>query len=332
MMGSIESKERPGIDEVYMVATASSNLRVGNDHTIKTPGDMIAAAGLNKHRTGLALRRLLTEWDKSAKPQRLSAGQINALAATYARVPGTGLVRITVREAGEEVHKEVLPVVAAEVQAECWYESELNLLFASLRTLPAVREGMLAHARAQGWEGDVHLVAPVLLWWLDSRCPVCEGRRNRIIAGTGRTGAKPCGECKGTGVKQAPRGWQGAKLLGHIKACLTAAARDLQEGTFRHQRTSVNETERLRVQRGPLMKLPRKIPPRRYSRLGKFYDGDYVTRSGQGDVHLVTDMDEEGYSATFVCVVAPSEAWCEVGHRELNLCRRYAKVEYKPAP
>jgi hypothetical protein len=72
--------EKPQVGEVYAAACGSSNLQVGNDSTIRTPGDIVAAAGMNKHRTGLALMRLRTEWDRSAKPKAMTAAQIEALA------------------------------------------------------------------------------------------------------------------------------------------------------------------------------------------------------------------------------------------------------------
>jgi hypothetical protein len=330
---SNDTADRPDIGESYAISVGSSNLRVGDDHTIRTPGDLNAAAGMNKHRTGLALRRLLAEWDKSAKPKEPSREQIEALAASYPRIPGTGNVRIVVRENGADVGKELPPIVAARIESARWYANEMTLLMCSLRTLPSVSQTLLVHCRQQGWDGGVHLVAHVLLWWLDSRCPACQGRRNKIIPGTGRTGSKPCGQCHGTGSKDAPHGWEGAKLLTHIKGCLTAAARDLSEGTFKHQRSDASLKERERqklIESGaPIPKLPPKIPPRRYSQAGKFYDGEYVTAGGQG-IHQATEMDPDGFCAAFVCIVAPEDGSRKVGERKLDLCRRYSRVEYKP--
>ena len=68
---------------------------------------------------------------------------------------------------------------------------------------------------------------------------------------------------------------------------------------------------------------------RRYSEYGKFAEGDYVTRDGS-DVQFVKDMDEDGYCATFVCVVAPASGWCAVCEDEFNLCSRYSRVDYRP--
>lgn len=363
------SEEKASIDEVYATSIGTSNLRVGDDHTIRTPGDLIAAAGMNRHRMGLALRRLLAEWDRSAKPAQKTPEEVQALAASLktegaefriavhmtddqkrdavakygldvracgawiaeARMPNPNAGKV--REERDGKLRFRLPLAVAADMAQDWHRHELLLLLQGLKTLPSIRDALIVKCRAEGWEGDVHLVAQVLLWWLDSRCEVCHGRRNRVIPGTGRTGSKPCGECKGTGSKSAPYGWQGAKMLGYIKACLTSAAQDLSEGTFKHQRSKKNQTardlEELRASGKPILKLPPKIPPRRYSKEGKFYDGEFVTR-GAGDVHQATEMDESGLSAAFVCIVAPEDGSGEVGQRKLDLCRRYSKVEYDP--
>lgn len=367
MAGNSRDEEtKPCISERYATAVGTSNMRVAEHGS--AVADVVAAAGMNKHRTGLSLRRLLFEWDKSAKPKRLTDEQIEALAKAQKPEPAElrFAVQMTEEQRSEAIAKHGLdprnfvsvavveapnprvglvkyqdgertvylrPSEAAERDADRWYSNDLAILLQSLPTLPSIRDALLVHVREQGWEGDIHLVTQVLLWWLDSRCDVCEGRRNRIIPGTGRTGAKPCGACHGTGVKRTPYGWQGAKMLAHIKGCLTHAAQDLSEGTFKHQRSVKNQTarelEELRVSGKPILKLPPKVPPRRYSPAGKFYDGEYVSRGG-GDVHLVTEMDEQGDTAAFVCVVAPQDGWCKVGDRELNLCRRYMRVEYDP--
>lgn len=62
-----------------------------------------------------------------------------------------------------------------------------------------------------------------------------------------------------------------------------------------------------------------------YSPYGGYFEGDHVTRVGS-DVQLVKDMSSDGYHATFVCLVAPHDGWCEVGDEESNLCRRYQRV------
>jgi hypothetical protein len=367
MMATGSDTEKPEIGERYATAVGTSNLRVAEHGS--AVAEIIAAAGMNKHRTGLALRRLLAEWDRSAKPHEKTPEEVQELAASL-KTEGAEFrvaVRMTedqIKEAVEKHHLDPrtcvfvaevrlpnpnagkvreerdgrvrfrLPLAVAADMARDWHQHELLLLLQRLKTLPSVRDALIFKAREERWEGDVHLVGQVLLWWLDSRCEFCHGRRNKVIPGTGRTGSKPCGECKGTGMKNPPYGWAGGKMLAYMLGCLTSAAQDLSEGTFKHHRSKKNQTarelEELRTSGKPIQKLPPKIPPRRYSPEGKFYDGEYVTRAGQGDVHRVLDMDKDGYTATFECVVAPSEGWCKVGDREPNLCRRYSKVEYDP--
>lgn len=65
--------------------------------------------------------------------------------------------------------------------------------------------------------------------------------------------------------------------------------------------------------------------PKIYSPYGGFSEGDHVTRDGT-DVQLVKDMTDDGFAATFVCVVAPASGWCAVGEEEHNVCRRYERV------
>jgi hypothetical protein len=69
--------------------------------------------------------------------------------------------------------------------------------------------------------------------------------------------------------------------------------------------------------------------PRQFSQHGNFYVGDYVTRDGS-DVQFVKDMADDGFFATFVCVVAPASGWCAVGEEVPNLCRRYSRIDYRP--
>lgn len=66
--------------------------------------------------------------------------------------------------------------------------------------------------------------------------------------------------------------------------------------------------------------------PRLFSPYGGYHDGDQVTRDGT-DVHEVRNMQEDGFGAEFVCIVAPATGWCVVGDVEFNICRRYALVK-----
>src|SRR3954463_3216580 len=187
--------EKRGIEEQYATAVGSSNLRVGNDSNIRTGGDVIAAAGMNRHRMGLALRRLMTEWDKSAKPQPLTPAKIEELARSFktepaqvggAPNPHAGMVE----EFVDGRYRWRLPMVIAQEKAEAWHTHEQGLLFMALKTLPGVRDTLVSVAASREWSEPheaVHMVAAVLQWWLHRTCPVCAGRKLKVSAGTGRT-------------------------------------------------------------------------------------------------------------------------------------------------
>lgn len=226
----------PTVEESYATSVDSSNLRVTVHH--RTGVDMVIAAGCSPHRMGLALMRLMTEWDASAKPAPMTAKQIEGLAASLAVEPAT--MRVKVPMTPEQIEQTVaelaidpaklkgmvwtavvtvpnphqglvrteargkktfrLPLAVAKDHAADWHAHELGLLLQRMKSLPFVREGLLFEARSQGWEDDIHLVAAVLLWWLHKVCPVCNGAKFKIVPGTGRTSSKPCPECsKGRG-------------------------------------------------------------------------------------------------------------------------------------
>lgn len=238
--------DKPQIGEVYATASGSSNLRVGNDSTIRTPGDIVAAAGMNKHRTGLALMRLRTEWDKSAKPKAPTPAQIEALAKTLKVEPSTSPHAGLVREEVEDVVRYRLPLAVAQEQAAAWYEHEQRLLLQSLKTLPLIRDGLTHWLRA---EDAQHVVPQVLLWWLDPKCPACGGVGLKVVEGTGRTSGKACRECKGrslvAGERRVPHGGVGRRLVGYINECVGHAARELKEGAIRWIRTPAGEAHRM---------------------------------------------------------------------------------------
>jgi hypothetical protein len=259
--------EKPQVGEVYAAACGSSNLQVGNDSTIRTPGDIVAAAGMNKHRTGLALMRLRTEWDRSAKPKPMTPAQIEALAQSLktgsagdnpyfgpvpqpARPnPHAGLVREQIN--GKERFR--LPMVVAHEQAAAWHEHEQRLLLQNLKTMPLIRDALTHWLVAE--EGR-HVVAQVLLWWLDPKCAVCGGSGLRVVAGTGgRSAGKPCGECKGkslvAGERRIPHGGVGRRLVSYINECVGHAQRELREGTSLWKRTPSGDAHRLGAKSGP---------------------------------------------------------------------------------
>lgn len=215
-----DANARPTIEEGYITSMGASNLKY--DHARTGAVDMIIAAGINPHRMGLALLRLRSEWDGSAKPIARTPEQVRSIAGTYAREPN-GLVRV--QKPGEKpgVMEEVTPMVVAQREADCWHDVEMRRLLGRMKSLPIVRSALVHWAGAAGIEGPEHVVAAALLWWLAPSCLTCQGIGKRVVEGTGRTSGKPCKDCRGTREARIPHGFLGRKVLGYMSECMTAA-------------------------------------------------------------------------------------------------------------
>lgn len=225
-MSTTEDEEkRACIGEQYMSAVGASSLRV--DLERRTVADQVIAAGMNPYRFGMALRRLMAEWDGKAKPQPMPTPQIAALAASLDRVPAgqenAGLVRED--KDGKVCYR--TPQAVALDQAQEWHDHELGLLFMGLKTLPEVRGALVHWADKQGIEGGLHVAAAVLQWWLNPTCPACKGRGLKVVEGTGRTSSKKCKyrSCA-AGESPLPHGSNGRRMLAHIKSALAHSARE----------------------------------------------------------------------------------------------------------
>jgi hypothetical protein len=258
-----ENNPPPTVEERYSTSVTASNLRIDTREGARGAGDMMIAAMMNPFRMGLALTRLASEWDRSAKPRPLSPAAVELLAKSIEVEPATiyvhdpeapdirirpnpnaGLVREFV---GGEVRYRT-PIVVANEQAQAWHAHELGLLFQRLKTLPTVRAGLVAEfrRRAQGswhapqvypWErvdAVPHIVAAVLEWWLHKTCPACQGVKFKVVQGTRRTSNMACTKCKGSGELKIPHGHLGRRVVSYINACRAEAIGDLK-GRFRHQ-------------------------------------------------------------------------------------------------
>lgn len=243
----------PSVGEIYSSAVGSGSTKVGADSTIRTPGDIIAAAGMNKHRTGLALRRLMTQWTAARKtitpptPERIerrAAGlrvepaMLPAANGKRNQVPNplAGLVCDYIQ--GKKECR--LPIVVAEQLVRHEYHQELTLAFLTMKELPSLRAALNQRT------GDAHMVAAVLEWFLNPVCPECDGRKERTAHGTGRLSGRLCKPCRGTGERDAPHGWKGQRLASYLKECLSQSARDLREGFNNERRSAANKAERER--------------------------------------------------------------------------------------
>lgn len=276
------TEDKPTLDENYQGACEAPSLRL-EEHRLSAV-DMVAAAGMNRHRTGLTLLRLASEWGASAKPAPSTPEQIEALARSY--TPEGPTVRIKVPMTSEQIERAItehgldrvkvkskswhawveapnphqgkvmvqrdgavaymLPLRRANEEARDWHRHELGLLLMGLKSLPAVRDAILARSQQEEWGCDEHVVAAVLLWWLDPKCNKCGGRQD-VVKLRGKEVGKVCSACKGSGLERQgdpPHGPKGKKIASHIRDCLADARRELREGAYRERRTNAGRQHR----------------------------------------------------------------------------------------
>lgn len=242
--------ERPGIEESYSSATNTSNLSV--EARRRMPADTVIAAGWSRSRLGAALLRLHSEWDGAEKKAKLTEEEVRDLAAslqvdpaTFDADPEVGPLPVParpntkaglVREFDGKRNRYRQPMAVAREKAARWHQHELGLLFQKLKTLPYVREHLIAWCSEEGIQGGREKVAEVLSWWLNPTCGTCDGQKWQVIAGTGgRHSNRVCADCNGSGEADLPFLHEGRKMLGYINDCLSAA-RDSMQGRFRHQK------------------------------------------------------------------------------------------------
>lgn len=247
--------ERPDVGEQYEVAINATDLKV-EEHRRGAVDLLIATR--NAHALGMALRRLRGEWNSAAKPSRLSPRKVAELAARLkadddreranrerengelARLealrdeakPGTEhhfelLVAIMERRRLYETkalprpaHKPAeSPVVRAQREADRWFDNELKILAAGLKSRADVWRYLPELAHRCGLSEDA--AASVLFRWLNPVCPKCHGRKFQLVAGTPALSGKPCpsaerGGCGGTGDAAIPHGQAGRKLANEL--------------------------------------------------------------------------------------------------------------------
>ena len=250
------------VEERYESACGASSLRVQAEKG--GPADLLIAAGWSESRIGMALLRLHSEFTGAAKPERLTAAQLQALAETFKAADDTertnrdrengeldrlrGLLskmaaedegRVELAEKVVELEslyeRGYLPLPAVKVggnhqararaHAAKWYANELRILALSLKSRPVVWEQLLPWAQVKGIPED-H-IAQALFHWLDPVCSHCDGHGLHKAKDAPALSAKQCRACNGTGTKAIPEG--GSRVLSHISHCTSEARQSISK-------------------------------------------------------------------------------------------------------
>lgn len=257
------TEDRPTVNENYTSALSTGNTRLEAHRT--THADLIAAAGMNPNRMGMALMRLASEWNSGAVPKAIDAPDVKALALEIAKHrveveirsqdTGDGIPQSKKREMRaavaitkpdiERAHRELKELQAQSVD---WNLEENRLRFQRLKTLSWVRSGLTYWVQEKGWEDGEHIVAAALRYFLSPNCPSCNGSGLQMAPGTlGREAKRRCKECRDNvvrGKRNVPHGGRGKRLLDHLQTCMATASRDLREGAYRQRRDDLSEQDR----------------------------------------------------------------------------------------
>lgn len=207
-------QDRPTIEESYESATHATSLKVEADK--RGSADVLIAAGWSDARLGMALMRLHSEYEGSARPQKPSAAAIELLSR---KLVGPIVSREQARKTARE-------------HADKWYANELSLFRLKLKTLPEVTRQLYLRAERRGI--PLAAAGPSLSWWLDKVCVPCGGLGKTTIPGTPTLSAHDCPACRGTGHKHQPYGEDGRWLTNLMDAAVNSARQSLK-GRFRHQ-------------------------------------------------------------------------------------------------
>ena len=197
----LDTNERPDLDERYIGATNSSDLRLNYDATCDATH--LIAAGLIGNRMGAALIHLRAEWDAADKPRKATDAEIAARAGELPKRKGKADLK---RARGEMV---VAHAVAMRHRAH-----------AMRGWLPALSI-MAEWATSRGL--DVDLLSPALYHWLSPRCPVCDGLGARRMEDAPVLG-KTCHACNGSGMWPKPLGAD--RIHDWLASCVAKARRE----------------------------------------------------------------------------------------------------------
>jgi len=198
-----ENDRPPGLDERYIAATNSSNLRLNLNPDAQCDATHLIAAGLLGNRMGEALAHLRAEWDSAEKPRKATEAEILARAAQLPKRKGK------------------VDVKRARIEAMVAHAAAMRKRAEQLRGRAQVLGLMREWAAMRDVDPD--LLSPALYHWLHPTCPACEGRGKMLIADTPVLG-KDCNHCAGAGKWPRPLGAE--RVDDWLKGCAGRAKRD----------------------------------------------------------------------------------------------------------
>jgi hypothetical protein len=222
-----QTSDRPSSEELYILATNTSDLTLNPDRTCSATH--LIAAGLLGNRMGQALVHLRSEWDGSAKPRKATEDEITFRAALLLSILGVG-------------HKGKPDVKRARGEALVMHATAMR--HRAHQLVGWTRAMALLIEWAEQREVDRNLLSPALYHFLNPTCPMCDGRGAMRMPDAPALG-KQCPHCRGVGKWPRPLGAQQvhdwlascqAKAKRERSALVRGAAvNDFATGTWREQ-------------------------------------------------------------------------------------------------
>jgi hypothetical protein len=194
--------DRPGIDEKYQTASATSDLTVEADK--KGAGDVMIAAGWSDSYGGMMLLRLHTAWN-SARPRAFTDQHVADHLATLPLKKG----RPDVKRARSDL-----------VDA---YIASVKQVAQQLRGREAIEAHLTAWAILKDIDADI--VGPTLTHWLAPQCPSCGGLGKRRLPEAPVLG-ESCTSCHGSGERARPLG--SGPVYGYIEDAVNKGRQSLK--------------------------------------------------------------------------------------------------------
>lgn len=214
--------EKRGIEEMYVSATTSSNLRVEADRP--SDADVIIAAGWSQARIGGALLRLHSEWDRVQKPRMAAPEAVKKLAEslTFDQLAKMR-IDLGIATIGGMRPSHAVAEIAAEAQARAWFMNEMARLIGELKALPDVRTQVTLQLLKWRVENAEAAAVDIIRWWLTQICPACAGTKWQLAAGTNRQNGKACKACHGVGTARIPHEQVGRRCANWLDQCVERA-------------------------------------------------------------------------------------------------------------
>ena len=231
----LDTNDRPGLDEQYLVATNSSNLTLNPDRICAATH--LIAAGLLGNRMGEALIHLRAEWDSADKPRKLTEHEISARAVAVACVLAKER-KVPVKSVKPDFRR-------ARTEALLGYATAMRHRAHAMRGwMPAI---MLLRQWAELRDVDMDLLSPALYHWLAPTCPVCDGLGKRRLPEAPVLG-KQCHHCNGSGAWPRPLGAE--RIHEWLKGCVGKGRAD-RSGLINERIDASDLRERTAGRKGP---------------------------------------------------------------------------------